>query len=100
MSINRTIHKVLVSLGLRKSDPTPREQPDLLLKMAHSLEHTEEVEYSCDDTYQLVDQFTELVHQGEDAASILPLVQKHLDMCPDCREEFDALLRILESEPV
>jgi primosomal protein N'' len=100
MSISSAIQRLLVSIGLRKADPAPPDQADLLQKIAHSLEHTEEVEYSCDDAYQLLDQFAELVNQGQDAASIMPLVQKHLDMCPDCREEFEALLRILESEPV
>ena len=35
--------------------------------------------------------------RGEDAASMLPLVNKHLEMCPDCREEFEALLRVLRA---
>ncbi len=29
----------------------------------------------------------------------MPLVQQHLEICPDCREEFEALMRILKASP-
>jgi predicted anti-sigma-YlaC factor YlaD len=47
--------------------------------------------------HRLLDQFAEAVLRGEDVARLMPLVQRHLDMCPDCREEFEALLRILKA---
>ncbi|MBK8781233.1 MAG: hypothetical protein IPO22_05420 [Anaerolineales bacterium] len=34
--------------------------------------------------------------QGEDADKITPLVHEHLDMCPECCEEYEALLTVLE----
>jgi predicted anti-sigma-YlaC factor YlaD len=34
--------------------------------------------------------------RDEDPAHLFPLVQRHLDMCPECREEFEALLAALE----
>ncbi len=71
---------------------------DLIPKVMTSLEHTEIEEYTCDQVYELLDQFTELVHHQNDAAQLMPLVQHHLDMCDDCREEFEALLRILQSQ--
>jgi uncharacterized circularly permuted ATP-grasp superfamily protein len=71
---------------------------NLIPKVMTSLEHTEIEEYTCDQVYELLDQFTELVHRQEDAARLMPLVQHHLDMCGDCREEFEALLRILQSQ--
>jgi hypothetical protein len=46
-----------------------------------------------------MDQFAEMVMRGEDVAHLMPLVQHHLDMCADCREEFEALLRILRASP-
>jgi hypothetical protein len=73
----------------------PTLPPELIGEVAHQLEATHEVEYSCDDAHHLLDQFAEAVLRGEDAARLWPLVQRHLEMCPDCREEFEALMRIL-----
>jgi hypothetical protein len=73
--------------------------PQALQKMVDMLAHTREEEYSCDEVLALMDQFAEMVIQGEDAARLMPLVQHHLEMCGDCREEFEALLRILRSSP-
>lgn len=39
----------------------------------------------------------EAVMRGDDVARLMPLVQHHLDMCPDCREEFEALLRAVQA---
>ncbi len=71
---------------------------DLIPKVITSLENTNIEEYTCDQVYDLLDQFAELIHRQEDAAGLMPLVQHHLEMCGDCREEFDALLRILQSQ--
>lgn len=67
--------------------------------MLQHIARTEAVEYSCDDVLRLLDEFAEAVLRGDDAARLMPLVQKHLEMCPDCREEFEALLRILKAPP-
>ena len=71
--------------------------PRALRKVTQQIEMTHEVEYSCDDILRLLDQFAEAVLRGEDVARLMPLVQRHLDMCPDCREEFEALMRILRA---
>ena len=73
--------------------------PGAVLKVARQIEMTDEVEYTCDDVHRLLDQFAEAVLRGEDTARLMPLVRKHLDMCQDCREEFEALLRILRAPP-
>ncbi len=72
---------------------------DKLKAMVRGVARTREIEYSCDDTYRLLDEFAEAVVQGKDAAKMMPLVQQHLEMCPDCREEFEALLRVLKAKP-
>lgn len=68
---------------------------DKLKAMVQGVANTRELEYSCDDVYRLLDEFAEAIANGRDAAALMPLVQQHLDMCPDCREEFEALLRVL-----
>ncbi len=85
-----------IRLDERKRPALP---PELIGKVARQIEATHNVEYSCDDVYQLLDQFAEAVLRGADVAQLMPLVQRHLEMCPDCREEFEALLRILRATP-
>jgi len=70
---------------------------DKLKTMVRGVARTTETEYSCDDVYELLDEFTEAVVQGKDVAKLMPLVQQHLEMCPDCREEFEALLRVVRA---
>ncbi len=64
-------------------------------KMMAMLSRTQEVELSCDEVFALLDQFAELATQGEDVAQLMPLVQQHLDICGDCREEYKVLENIL-----
>ncbi len=57
--------------------------------------HTQDRELLCDEVHALIDQFAEMKTRGEDPTRLMPLVQQHLDMCPDCREEYEALLEAL-----
>lgn len=66
-------------------------------KMLMMIEKTQEKELSCDEVHALLDQYAEMTIRGEDAAELLPLVHYHLEMCPDCKEEYEALTRILEA---
>jgi predicted anti-sigma-YlaC factor YlaD len=54
-------------------------------------------EIGCDECFERVDLFIEMELSGLDAAGALPLVQEHLHMCGECREEFGALLAALQS---
>ncbi len=72
-------------------------QPDpMMVKLLQSLAMTEEREISCDEVFAVLDQFVEAVRRGENVLLFMPLVRQHLDMCPDCREEYEALLRMLQ----
>jgi hypothetical protein len=53
---------------------------------------------SCDGVHELIDQFAECAARGDDAATLMPLVQRHLERCSGCQEEYEALLRIVEGE--
>jgi predicted anti-sigma-YlaC factor YlaD len=37
---------------------------------------------------------------GLDRAQVMPLVQEHLEICGECREEFEALLASLRATEV
>lgn len=54
-------------------------------------------ELSCDECYRQLDHFVEMKISGENPAEIMPLVQDHLDRCPDCNEEYEALLLALQA---
>lgn len=59
---------------------------------------TRDDEIGCDDCYHQVDRFAELTLNGRNAAEAMPLVQRHLDGCAECREEFEALLEALRAQ--
>jgi len=35
--------------------------------------------------------------RGENAVALMPLVKRHLDLCGDCKDEYEALLRVLKA---
>ncbi len=69
---------------------------EVVLKFLRVLENAREEELSCIEMYARLDEFVEAEVQGEDADKITPLVHEHLDMCPECCEEYEALLTVLE----
>jgi hypothetical protein len=71
---------------------------EIVKKLMQKLENTREEEYSCEETFTLLDEFVELLACNEEAAALMPLVQHHLEECPDCRDEFEILLRILQTD--
>jgi len=77
-------------------EPAESRPAEILKNYLIAVQHTHEVEYDCDEVYNLMDQYTEMVNSGEDAAQLMPLVKQHLEMCHCCLEEYEALLRILE----
>lgn len=73
----------------------------MMKKPAHNLismlNNTEEIEYTCDEAYEVLDLYAEIVSRGDDPGEVMPLVKRHLDLCDNCREEFEALLAALET---
>lgn len=73
--------------------------PEALEKLVRALEQTREVEVTCEEVLAVLDQVAEAVLSGEDVARLMPLIQHHLETCADCREEWEALLRLLRASP-
>jgi hypothetical protein len=93
MNVKRMMKKILAWLQrLFGKSPQEVEVKTALAMMAM----THEQELSCDEVHALIDQFAEMQMRGENPARLFPLVQRHLDMCPECREEFEALLAALQ----
>ncbi len=72
------------------------EQPSIK-QMVQMIAETRPDEIGCDECFEQLDHFAELVLAGKSAAEALPLVQDHLDRCRDCHEEFEALLAALRA---
>jgi hypothetical protein len=99
MKLKEAIKRLVQRLGWDKED-NKMQLPEEFQKLLRMIENTKEVEFSCDDVYHLLDQYSEAVVQGKNAKELMPLVEHHINICPDCREEFEALLRVLQASPV
>lgn len=64
--------------------------------LARMLQNTREDELSCDEVFLIIDQYSDLLSQGKNVEELLPMIKHHLEMCTDCREEFESLMRILQ----
>jgi hypothetical protein len=53
---------------------------------------------SCDQCFELLDQYVELELAGRDADALLPGVQTHLDGCPACREDYESLRALIVAD--
>jgi hypothetical protein len=65
---------------------------DLLKQMVRDLAITRAEEIGCDTCFGQIDLYVELVLAGRSPAEAMPLVEHHLTVCKDCRDEFEALL--------
>lgn len=77
--------------------PPQKLEDEVVLKFLRVLEHARRDELSCSEIYARLDEFVETEVQTKDAGKITPLLREHLDMCPDCCEEYEALLAVLEN---
>ena len=55
-------------------------------------------EVSCEECFELLDEYVELELDGEDADRRLPGLRAHLEGCPACREDHESLLALVGSE--
>jgi len=69
---------------------------EAVLGFLRLLEETHKEELSCDEIYEKLDEYVEREVDKKDAAKLMPLIREHLDTCPDCYEEFEVLLDVIE----
>ena len=55
-------------------------------------------EVGCEECFDRLDEFVELELAGLDADAAVPGLRPHLDGCPACREEHEALLALAADE--
>jgi hypothetical protein len=104
MRKDNLLHKIIKRLkAIKQSSLSKRDAQStdaVMGKLLAMIDDTDDVELTCDEVFALLDHYVELEACGEDAASVLPLVKKHLDRCHDCLEEYEALALILEASPL
>lgn len=92
MNLKNILHDIQNTLN-----PQGKLQDEVVIKFLRVLENARDEELSCVEMYARLDEFVELEVQSKDAGKITPLVREHLDICPDCCEEYEALLTVLEN---
>lgn len=75
-----------------------RLDEESLIRLMQLVEQTEEGHYSCAETFDLLDEYVELVAGNQEAALLMPIVKRHIDLCPGCRDKYEILLNILQAE--
>lgn len=90
MNIQDIIKRIRITLGLQKELPN-----DAVLGMLRVLESAHDENMSCAELYEKLDEYVEREMNKKDAAELMPLIREHLDFCPDCCDEYEALLDVL-----
>ena len=55
-------------------------------------------EVSCEECFELLDEYVDLELAGEDAAARLPGVREHLQGCPACHEDHESLRDLVSAD--
>lgn len=83
--------------GLFSKKPEPVPDPVVKALLA-SMQTTYDDECDCGEFFDKLDQYADADIKGEDAARLMPLIKHHLELCRECGEEYEALLRVLEEK--
>lgn len=83
---------------IRKTIKPASKEINPMMVLLDKIARTESQEFSCDDVHAVLAEFAERRQQGEAVSHLMPKVQQHLELCPDCREEYEALLMAMEAE--
>lgn len=90
MNIQDIIKRIRHTLGLQKELPS-----NAVLGILRVLEDVPTEEISCGELYAKLDEYVEREVDKKDAAYLMPVIREHLDLCPECCEEYEALLDVL-----
>ena len=74
-----------------------RIQPETLKELLRRVLRTRPDEVGCETCYESLERFVELELEGKDAKQALPLIQRHLEVCTGCHDEYEALLTALQT---
>ena len=74
------------------------QSEDMMRKLIEQIALTQERELDCGEVFAVLDQYTEAILAGGDVQEQFALVIHHLELCPDCLEEYEALLSVLQTK--
>lgn len=74
------------------------QSEEMLKKLMQQIARTQEKELDCGEVFAILDQYTEAVVEGKDVTAEFAQVVQHLDLCPDCVEEYEALLSVIQTK--
>jgi hypothetical protein len=89
------IRNIILKIQNKINPPEPISN-ETVLGFLRVLETAESEEISCDELFIKLDEYVEREVDKKDAAKLMPVVRDHLDLCPECYEEYEALLDVLE----
>jgi hypothetical protein len=90
MNIPDIIKRIRHSLGLQKELPQAT-----VLGIMRVLDTVPDDGITCEELYVRLDEYVDREVDQKDAAQIMPIIREHLDVCPECCEEYEALLDVL-----
>jgi len=90
MSIQHIVKRIRHSLGLQKDLSN-----EAVVGILRVLETMPVEEISCGELFVKLDEYVEREVDKRDAAYLMPVIREHLDTCPECCEEYEALLDVL-----
>ena len=74
------------------------QSEDMMRKLIEQIALTQERELDCGEVFAVLDQYAEAIIAGGDVQEQFALVIQHLEICPDCLEEYEALLTVLQTQ--
>lgn len=93
----KIVQRLIAGKQAPSATPAAPHSGEMMGKLLQMVENTDEVEIGCDQVFELLDQYVEMEARGEDVASLMPLVKRHLDKCRDCHEEYEALAQVVNA---
>lgn len=107
--MNDMIERLRRLLGSRGTSASSQDEPesppgrvlldaDAVQRIMQAVAMTRDDELTCGEVYALLDEYVEYKLGRRDVAALAALMQHHLDMCPDCRDEFTALLHMAQDD--
>jgi hypothetical protein len=92
------IRNIIQKIRNKISPPTTETElsDEAVLGFLRVLETAEAEEISCDELYVKLDEYVEREVDQKDAARLMPVIREHLDKCPGCCDEYEALLDVIE----
>ncbi len=74
------------------------QSEEVTRKLLLQIARTQERELDCGEVFAVLDEYTEAIIAGLDVEEQFALVIQHLELCPDCLEEYEALLNVLQTK--